>query len=53
MHDDTDEREIGSEGADTIAAQGAATRSFGDASDDDLSGSEGRDTLAAATAMAR
>ena len=45
MPDDTDERILGTDGDDTIAAQGGSDTLFGDAGDDTLSGGDGRDIL--------
>ena len=45
MPDDTDERILGTDEDDTIAAQGGSDTVFGDAGDDTLSGGEGRDII--------
>ena len=45
MPDDTDERILGTDGVDTIDAQGGSDTIFGDAGDDTLAGGEGRDII--------
>ena len=45
MPDDTDERILGTDEADTIDAQGGSDTIFGDAGDDTLAGGEGRDII--------